>query len=77
MAAYQLTGLASDRKLPYSRWVFGLNGGEWFIVAFVTVMVVSARYWPALGERIALRLSSASPEAGTVQKPANGEAPRE
>jgi len=36
--------------------VFGLNGGEWFIVAFVTVMVVSARYWPALAERIAVRL---------------------
>ncbi len=32
--------------------VFGLNGGEWFIVTFVTVMVVSARYWPALGARI-------------------------
>ncbi|MEI9942287.1 MAG: hypothetical protein WDO69_34150 [Pseudomonadota bacterium] len=37
--------------------VFGLNGGEWFIVAFVTVMVVSARYWPALGARIGGRLS--------------------
>ncbi|MEI9948165.1 MAG: hypothetical protein WDO74_04110 [Pseudomonadota bacterium] len=32
--------------------MFGLNGGEWFIVTFVTVMVVSARYWPALGARI-------------------------
>jgi hypothetical protein len=42
--------------------VFGLNGGEWFIVAFVTVMVVSARYWPALGERIGVRLGgSAAP----------------
>jgi hypothetical protein len=36
--------------------VFGLNGGEWFIVTFVTVMVVSARYWPALAARIAVRL---------------------
>ena len=36
--------------------VFGLNGGEWFIVMFVTVMVVSARYWPALGARIGERL---------------------
>lgn len=40
--------------------MFGLNGGEWFIVAFVTVMVVSARYWPALAERIAVRLSGGS-----------------
>jgi hypothetical protein len=39
--------------------------------------VVSARYWPAFGERIALRLSGATPAAGTVQKPANGDAPRE
>jgi len=41
--------------------VFGLNGGEWFIVAFVTVMVVSARYWPALGVRIGGRLGGPSP----------------
>jgi len=36
--------------------VFGLSGGEIFIVAFVTIAVVSARYWPAMGERIAVRL---------------------
>jgi hypothetical protein len=75
VAAYQPSRLASDRKLPYSRWVFGLSGGEWFIVAFVTVMVVSARYWPAFGERIALRSSGATPH--TDEKPANGDTPRE
>jgi hypothetical protein len=57
--------------------VFGLSGGEWFIVAFVTVMVVSARYWPAFGERIALRFSGVAPEARTDQKAVNGDAPRE
>jgi hypothetical protein len=57
--------------------VFGLTGGEWFIVAFVTVMVVSARYWPALAERIALRLSGASAAPGTEQKPGDDQAPRE
>ncbi len=36
--------------------VFGLSGGEIFIVAFVTIAVVSARYWPAVGERVAVRL---------------------
>jgi Sec-independent protein translocase protein TatA len=36
--------------------VFGLNGGEWFIVSFVTVMVVSAKYWPALGLRVGRHL---------------------
>jgi hypothetical protein len=57
--------------------VFGLNGGEWFIVAFVTVMVVSARYWPAFGERIALRLSGAAAEPGAGQKPSGDQARRE
>ena len=36
--------------------MFGLSGGEIFIVAFVTIAVVSARYWPAVGERVAVRL---------------------
>jgi hypothetical protein len=57
--------------------VFGLSGGEWFLVAFVTVMVVSARYWPAFGERIALRFSGVTPAARTDRKAANGDAPRE
>ena len=57
--------------------MFGLNGGEWLIVAFVTVMVVSARYWPAFGERIALRLSGTTTEPGGGQKPNRDEAPRE
>lgn len=44
----------------YSERVFGLSGGEIFIVAFVTIAVVSAKYWPALGERIAVRLGGGS-----------------
>jgi hypothetical protein len=46
-------------------WVFGFSGGEWFIVAFVTVAVVSARYWPAFGERIAVRLSGGGTAPGS------------
>ena len=49
--------------------VFGLNGGEWFIVTFVTVMVVSARYWPALGARIGGRLG------GRLEGPSPSEPP--
>lgn len=56
---------------------FGLTGGEFSIVAFVTVMVVSARYWPALGERIAMRLSGAPPEPAAGQKPRSEAPPRE
>jgi hypothetical protein len=57
--------------------VFGLNYGEWFIVVFVTVMVVSARYWPAIGERIAVRLNGSAAEPTAGQKPAGDDAPRE
>jgi hypothetical protein len=72
--------------LLYSDWVFGLSGGEIFIVTFVTVAVISARYWPALGERIALRLSGAVPRtvSGSVPPSAqptpespSGDPPRE
>ena len=35
----------------------GLTHGELTIVLFVTFVVLSARFWPKLGERIALRLS--------------------
>jgi hypothetical protein len=57
--------------------VFGLNFGEMLIVTFVTVMVVSARYWPAIGERIAVRLSGPAAQPATGQKPAPSETPRE
>ncbi|MEP7050502.1 MAG: hypothetical protein ABJB12_09130 [Pseudomonadota bacterium] len=56
---------------------FGLSGGEFSIVAFVTVMVVSARYWPAFGERIALRLSGVRPEPVADQKSVSEVPPRE
>jgi hypothetical protein len=35
----------------------GLTYGELTIVLFVTFAVLSARFWPKLGERIALKLS--------------------
>ncbi len=54
-----------------------MNYGEWFIVAFVTVMVVSARYWPAFGERIAVRLSGSPAEPAAGQKPDGDGTPRE
>ncbi|HEX3777712.1 MAG TPA: hypothetical protein VHV51_24755 [Polyangiaceae bacterium] len=59
--------------------MFGLSGGEIFIVAFVTVAVVSARYWPALGERIAVRLSRAetTSETDSAKKPSTEDPPRE
>ena len=53
--------------------VFGLNGGEWFIVMFVTVMVVSARYWPAVGARIGGAMRRRS---GPAVGPSGSEPPR-
>jgi hypothetical protein len=47
-----------------------MSGGEWFIVTFVTVMVVSAKYWPALGMRIGGRLGGPSPSPS--EPPRNG-----
>jgi hypothetical protein len=43
--------------------MFGMTHGELFIVTFVVVAVVSARYWPKLGERIALMLAGKSGQA--------------
>ena len=43
--------------------MLSLTGGELFIVAFVTIAVLSARFWPELGARLAERL------AGPGRKP--------
>ncbi|MFZ5891708.1 MAG: hypothetical protein ACOY0T_11695 [Myxococcota bacterium] len=37
--------------------MFGLNAGELGLVIFIVAAILSARYWPKLGERIALALS--------------------
>ena len=49
--------------------MFGLTHGEWFVVAFCMIAVVSARYWPLLGERIALLVASKPPRAGQEHGP--------
>jgi hypothetical protein len=41
--------------------MFGFNGGELFIILFIVVAILSARFWPALGERIVLLLSGSGP----------------
>ena len=37
--------------------MLGLTNGELFVIIFILVMVVSAPWWPALGEAIALRIT--------------------
>jgi hypothetical protein len=36
--------------------VFGLTGGELGLVTFIVAAILSARYWPRLGEWVAKRL---------------------
>lgn len=37
--------------------MFGLNGGELGLIIFIVAAILSARYWPKMGERIALSLT--------------------
>ena len=36
--------------------MFGLTFGEFGLVAFIVVAILSARYWPKVGEWVARRL---------------------
>jgi hypothetical protein len=37
--------------------MFGYSGGELFITLFIVIAILTARFWPALGEKIVLLLS--------------------
>jgi hypothetical protein len=45
----------------------GLSLGEATIVVFVVVVVLSARFWPRLGERIAVKLWGGRPRQRAVK----------
>jgi hypothetical protein len=45
--------------------MLGLTGGELTLFALLVFAVVSARFWPAAGARLAVRLSGLRPEPGT------------
>jgi hypothetical protein len=48
-------------KLASDSWIlWGANAGEWFVVVVLTVMVVSARWWPQAGEAIARRMAGSA-----------------
>lgn len=48
--------------------MLGLTSGEWFVIIFILVMVVSAPWWPALGEAIAMRIAG----GGKDERPPEG-----
>lgn len=43
--------------------MFGLTHGELFVVTFCVLAVLSARYWPRMGERVALLLAGKPAES--------------
>jgi len=49
--------MAPGLEQYYRKEVLGLTGGELFVIGFVVFLVVSARFWPMLGERTAQALS--------------------
>lgn len=56
--------------------MFGLTGGELFVIAFVVIAVVSAPWFPRLGAFIAVRLAGA-PEADAERPSTPSEGPSE
>jgi hypothetical protein len=52
--------MAPGPEQYYRKPVLGLTGGELFVVGFVVFLVVSARFWPMLGERAAHALGRRS-----------------
>ena len=42
--------------------MFDLNSGEWFVVLFILVAIVSAPLWSAMGEWIAVRIGGRDTE---------------
>lgn len=44
--------------------MLGLTGGEWFVVIFVTVAVVSAPWWPRAAEALQNKLWAAKHRDG-------------
>lgn len=53
--------------------MFDVHFGEAFIVGFITFAVLSARYWPKIGEIVAVRLAGRR----TVRSPGAPETDRE
>ena len=64
----RLTPLALGGQLGYVGLMLGLTAGELTLVALLVFAVVSARFWPAAGARIAEKLGGAGASA-------KGEAP--
>jgi hypothetical protein len=50
--------------------MLGLTGGEGFLVAFIAVLIVSARWWPRLGAALATRLAGREDAADSSRRPA-------
>lgn len=62
--------MASRTERYYRFVVADLTSGELFLAGFVVFLVVTARYWPALGARIANALAGSRSD----ERPGGGDA---
>jgi hypothetical protein len=53
--------------------MLGLTSGELSLVALLVFAVVSAKFWPAAGAKLAVRLLGAAGTAAEPTKPDEGE----
>jgi hypothetical protein len=53
--------------------MLGLTSGEMSLVALLVFAVVSAKFWPAVGAKLAVRLLGAPGTASEPTKPDEGE----
>jgi hypothetical protein len=57
--------------------MLGLTSGELSLVALLVFAVVSARFWPAAGAKLAVRLLGAGGTGGDSAKPGRAQAKSE
>ncbi len=57
--------------------MFGLNAGEFGLVTFMVVAILSARFWLKMGERLALRMAGFDKERPDAAAPAAEEDERD
>jgi hypothetical protein len=67
------TPLAPRCQLRYVGLMLGLTSGELTLVALLVFAVVSARFWPAAGARIAEKLGGPLPSGKGVEAPSKSE----
>jgi hypothetical protein len=69
-------GLAPQLILSYTETMLGLTSGELTLVALLVFAVVSARFWPAAGASLAVRLLGSGRGSPAVPDRAHANLPK-